>query len=60
MGLLSVLIGELMEDHIEVAISAPLAADGAARLRQAGEDIACLAAAMQVVDSRAEEQTAPD
>jgi hypothetical protein len=60
MGLLAVMIGELMEDHVDMAISAPLAADAAARLRQAGEDISRLAAAMQVIARRAEEAPAQD
>jgi hypothetical protein len=60
MGLLAVMIGELMEDHVDMAISAPLAADAAARLRRAGEDITCLAAAMQVIARRAEEAPAQD
>ena len=51
---LALLIGEIMEDHVHLAISAPLSAGAIKRLGQASEDIGRLAAAMEVVARRAE------
>ena len=53
-GLLALLIGEIMEDHVQLAVSAPLSAGAVKRLAQAGEDIGRLTAAMEVVGSRSE------
>ena len=58
-GLLGVLIGEIMEDHAPMAISAALPRDAAEALRQAGEDIVALALAMQVAARRGDVATAP-
>ena len=52
--LLALLIGEIMEDHVHLAISAPLSTGAVKRLSQAGEDVGRLAAAMEVVSRRAE------
>ena len=54
--LLATLIGEIMEDHVELALSLDSAAvrEGADRLARAGHDIAGLAGAIEVVARRAE------
>ena len=52
--LLALLIGEMMEDHVHLAVSAPLSTGAVKRLGQAGEDIGRLAQAMEVVGRRAE------
>jgi hypothetical protein len=52
--LLATLIGELMEDHADLALSTELEAAEILDLRHVGEDIACLATAIEVVTRRAE------
>jgi hypothetical protein len=54
--LLATLIGEIMEDHAEIALSLDFATArrDAQRLARAGEDIAGLAGAIEVIARRAE------
>src|SRR5258705_13988319 len=55
--LLATLIGEIMEDHIDLAIFTTAPADRAGRLLTAGEDIPPLARAMDVIARRQEGAT---
>jgi len=57
--LLATLIGEIMEDHAPLALAPPPGSGWAERLRDAGEDIATLAAAIAIVGDRSE-ASAPD
>lgn len=52
--LLATLIGEIMEDHIDLALFTDAPSDRALRLREVGEDIATLARALDVIARRQE------
>ena len=51
---LATLIGEIMEDHVAMALSPPVGGNWPGALRRAGEDIATLAAAIAVITRRSE------
>jgi hypothetical protein len=50
--LIATLIGEIMEDHVDIALSPAAEGDWPSELRQAGEDIACLASAIAIITRR--------
>ncbi len=52
LDLLATLIGEILEDHVDLALTSPFDPRGAEPLRQAGADIAALASAIAVIGRR--------